>query len=87
MLKYDDQIFTFTAISFLPNLQISFRATAITFRKFIKKNSSGIVDSMKIAKLLLEKNAMSSNCVLLVDKMYLQKSLQYDSSSFVGQDK
>ena len=41
---------------------------------------------MKVSKLLLGKNAMSSNCVLSVDKMYLQKSVQYHSSDFVGQE-
>ena len=57
------------------------------FLKFIRKNSSGTVYSMESAKLLLKKNAISSNCVLSVDKMYLLKSVQYHSDEFVGKDK
>ena len=29
---------------------------------------------------------MFSDCVLIIDEMYLQKSVQYHSSDFVGQD-
>ena len=42
----------------------------------LKKITSGEVDSLKIVKLLLEKQAVSSECVLIIDKMYLQKSVQ-----------
>ena len=43
---------------------------------------------MKVAKLLLGKKnkQMSSHCIILVYELYLQKSVQYQSSDFVGQD-
>ena len=52
----------------------------------LKKLTSGEVDSLKVAKLLLEKQTVSSDCVLIIDEMYLQKSVQYHSGDFVGQD-
>ena len=51
-----------------------------------KKFSSGTVDAMKAAKLVLKNNEMSSNCVLLVDEMYLEKSVQNHGGNFLGQD-
>ena len=52
----------------------------------LKKSASGEVDSLKVAKLLLEKQTVSSDCVLIIDEMYLQKSVQYHSGDFVGQN-
>ena len=44
------------------------------------------IDSLTAAKLLLEKEAISEDCVLLVDEMYLQKSVQFHNGSFIGQN-
>ena len=52
----------------------------------MKKLTTGGIDAVKVAKLLLEKESVSSDCVLLIDEMYLQKSVQYHSGNFVGQD-
>ena len=52
----------------------------------LKRLTSGEAGSLKISKLLLEKQIVSSDCVLIIDEMYLQKSVQYHSSDFVGQD-
>ena len=52
----------------------------------LKKITSGEVDSLEVAKLLLEKQPVSSDCVLIIDEMYIQKSLQYYSGDFMGQD-
>ena len=52
----------------------------------LRKLTSGGVDSLKVAKVLLEKLSISSDCVLIIDEMYLQKSVQYHSGDFVGQD-
>ena len=41
---------------------------------------------MKVTKLLFEKNAMPFDCAHLVDEMYLQKSVLYHSSNFLGQN-
>ena len=51
-----------------------------------KKLTSGEVDLLKVAKLFLEKQIVSSDCVLIIDEMYLQKSVQYHSGDLVGQD-
>ena len=45
----------------------------------LKKLTSGEVDSLKVAKLLLEKQTVSSDRVLIIDEMYLQISVQYQS--------
>ena len=36
--------------------------------------------------MLLENGSMSEDCVLIVDEMYLQKSVQYHSGDYVGAD-
>ena len=36
--------------------------------------------------LLLEKQLASSDCVLIINEMYLQKYVQYHSGDFVGKD-
>ena len=53
---------------------------------FIKKYNIIFIDSLTAAKLLLEKEAISEDCVLLVDEMYLQKSVQFHNGSFIGQN-
>ena len=52
----------------------------------LKRLTTGGVDAVKVAKLLLQKGDISSDCVLIIDEMYLQKSVQYHSGDFVGQD-
>ena len=52
----------------------------------LKKLTSVEVASLKVAKLLLEKQAVCSGCVLIIDRMYLRKSVQFHSGNFVGQD-
>ena len=48
--------------------------------------TSGNVDAIKVAKLLFKKKFISGDCLLVIDEMYLQKSVQYHSGNFVGQD-
>ena len=50
-----------------------------------KKITSGI-DSEKVAKLLLEKEDLSKDCVLLAVEMYLQKPVQFHSGYFIGRN-
>ena len=52
----------------------------------LRKISTGSVDAIKAARLLLSKDCISSDCVLLIDEMYLQKSSQYHGGKLVGQD-
>ena len=54
---------------------------ALVVLKILK---SGEVGSLKVAKLLLEKQTVSSDCVLMINEMYLQKPVQYHSGDFVG---
>ena len=49
----------------------------------LKQLSTDGVDAVKVAKLLLEKGVIRSDCVLFIE-MYLQKSVQYHSADFVG---
>ena len=50
-----------------------------------KKITSG-TDSEKFAKLLLEKEDLSKDCVLLAVEMYLQKPVQFHSGNFIGRN-
>ena len=50
-----------------------------------KKITSGI-DSEKAAKLLLEKEDLSKDCVLLAVEMYLQKPVQCHSGNVIGRN-
>ena len=52
----------------------------------LKKLTSCEVYLLKVVKLLLEKQTLSSDCVLITDEMYFKKSVQYHSGNFVGQD-
>ena len=53
---------------------------------FLKKLSSGGIDSVKAIQLLLKEEKVSADCVLMLDEMYLQKSTEYHSGSIIGQD-
>ena len=52
----------------------------------MRKLTSVEVDSVKVSKLLLEKQLVSSDCVLTVDEIFLQTSVQYHRGDFVGRD-
>ena len=53
---------------------------------FLQKITSGSIDAIKAAKLLLKNNSISGDCVMLIDEMYLQKSVEYHSGDLMGQD-
>ena len=44
------------------------------------------VDSLKVLKALGEKCKISTDLILMVDKMYLQKAAQYQAREYVGAD-
>ena len=52
----------------------------------LEKITSGFIDSVKYTKLLLEKEAMSEDYVLLVNEIYLEKSVQFHSGNFIGRN-
>ena len=54
---------------------------------FLKTISSGGVEPIKALKLMLHNEQISSDCVLLIDEMYLQKGVQYHVGSLVGADR
>lgn len=43
----------------------------------LKKVTSGFIDLVKAAKLLLEKKVTPKDCVLLLDEIYLQMPVQF----------
>ena len=47
---------------------------------------AGGVDSLKAAKKLPEKGHISSDVILMVDEMFLQKEASYQSGDYVGED-
>ena len=52
----------------------------------LRKIRSGGLDATKAVKLMLNMELVSSDCVFLVDEMYLQQGTQYDGGSYVGED-
>ena len=46
----------------------------------------GGADAIKAVKLLREKGEISTDCILMVDEMYLQKATQYQGGEYVGAD-
>ena len=44
------------------------------------------MDTLKSAEILMQNGSISSDCVLMVDKMYLKKSSQYHGGNYVGED-
>ena len=52
----------------------------------LRKIQSGGFDAIKAIQLLLKKEIVSSDCVLLVDEMFLEKCVQYHGGKYVGED-
>ena len=52
----------------------------------LKRLRKGNVDAIKAAKLLLEKNEIDKNIILMIDEMYLRKCAQYSGGDFIGTD-
>ena len=52
----------------------------------LRKIQSGGLYAIKAVKVMLNMELVSSDCVLLVDEMYLQQGAQYDGGSYVGED-
>ena len=47
----------------------------------------GGINALKALKIVHEKSSFSSDCILIIDEMYLQKSAQYQSGENEGVDK
>ena len=52
----------------------------------LQKLASGWVDAVKVTKMLIENGSISKDCDLVVDEMYLKKSVQFHSGYYVGAD-
>ena len=51
----------------------------------LKKLQKGDIDILKSAEILLQNGSLSSDCVLMVDEMYLKKSSEYHGGNYVGE--
>ena len=72
----------------------SLQAYKIALEKFplpsislLNKIQQGGVDAIKAVTFLREKGEISTDCILMVDEMYLQKATQYQGGEYVGVDK
>ena len=52
----------------------------------LQKLTKGGVDPVKSLQVLLRQEKVDSQCMLLIDEMYLQKSCQYHGGKFYGKD-
>ena len=52
----------------------------------LKRIQRGGLDAIKAITLLFQKDAISKDCVLLIDEMILQKASQYHSGNMIGAD-
>ena len=53
----------------------------------LNKIQQGGVDAIKAVTFLREKGEISTDCILIVDEMYLQKATQYQGGEYIGVDK
>ena len=51
-----------------------------------QKLTKGGIDPIKSLKVLLRQEKVDSQCMLLIDEMYLQKSCEYHGGKFYGKD-
>ena len=72
-------------------LHLRYTSLQILLEKFLLPSIStlhriqaGGVDSLKAAKKLREKGHISSDVILMVDEMFLQKEASYQSGDYVG---
>ena len=52
----------------------------------LQKLTKGGIDPIKSLQVLLQEEKVDSECVLLIDEMYLEKSCQYHGGKFYGKD-
>ena len=50
----------------------------------LKKLAAGGIEPLKAIKLLLEEGKVDSDCILMLDEMYLQKCSEYSGGKYVG---
>ena len=53
---------------------------------YLKSLSKGGIEPTKSLNLMLESGTISSDCVLLLDEIYLQEGVQYHGCSLIGID-
>ena len=50
----------------------------------LKKLAAGGIEPLKAIKLLLEEGKVDSDCILMLDEMYLQKCSEYSGGKYLG---
>ena len=58
----------------------------LPFFSLLQKLTKGGIDPIKSLKVLLRQEKVDSQCMLLIDEMYLQKSCQYHGGKVYGKD-
>jgi len=87
--KYSTQLLQFALLlryTSLPAYKLLKEFFPIPSLSLLSKLSKGGIAPLKAAKVLLDKEKISKDVVLLVDEMYLQKSLQYQDGKIYGSD-
>ena len=73
----------------MPNKCVAFGfKIRFSFGKFslLTRLKKGGFDAMKALKILLDKEKISRDVVLMADEMYLHKGIQYNPGEYVGAD-
>ena len=79
-------LFITIKVHFISSVQIVKGGISTTIHFITKKITKGGIDPVKAAKLLLDKDLISKDIVLMIDEMYLQKSVEYSSGEMIGCD-
>ena len=67
--------------------RLFFERFPMPYLSLLNKIQQGGVDMLNVLKTLHEKGSFSCDCILVIDEMYLQKSVQYQSGEYmVGVD-
>ena len=72
----------------------SFQAYKLLLEKFpmpnfpilLQKIQKGGIDSLKALRLIHKIGSFSQDCILMVDEMYSQKTAEYQSGEYIGED-
>ena len=75
-----------SALYISTGVQTSFEKLSYAIFVVTKKTERGNVDVLNACKYFRENGKISDNLVIIVDKMYLKKSLQYCKENLVGCD-
>ena len=72
--------------SSLQAYRLFFQKIPMPYLSLLNIFQQGCDDALKALKKLYEKGSFSRDCLLMIDKMHLQKSAKYQSEGYVGVD-